>query len=60
MNEKEQGEGLSSLSACSLCEKNCLIFQTAEFILISSVAVAKSFSVLSLVQHIKVFFIKKV
>ena len=35
--------GWSSLSARSLCEKNCLL-------------VAKSFAVLSLIQHIKVFF----
>ena len=40
--------GGSSLSVRSLCEKNCLIF-------LSPLAVAKSFAVLSLVQHKGVF-----
>ena len=39
-----------------LCEKGCLIFQSAEFFLISCLAVAKSFAVLSLLQHVKLFF----
>ena len=40
-----------------LCEKGCLIFQSAEFFLISCLAVAKSFAVLSLLQHVKLFFL---
>ena len=36
-------KGGSSLSVHSLCKKNCLIFQTAVFFLISCLAVAKSF-----------------
>ena len=57
-NERKQtAGGGSSLSVRSLCEKNCLIFQCqTEFFLISCLAVAESFSILSLDQHIKVFF----
>ena len=40
---KTNNGGWSSLSARSLCEKNFLL-------------VAKSFAVLSLIQHIKLFF----
>ena len=36
-----------------------LIKQQIEFLLISCLAVAKSFAVLSQVQHMKVFFIKR-
>ena len=40
------GGGVSSLSVCSLCEKNCLIFKhQAEFFLITCLAVAKCFLV---------------
>ena len=53
--KKNQEERVSSLSLCSLCEKNSLIFKQQEFFLISYLGVAKSFSVLSVVQHIKLF-----
>ena len=53
--KKKQEERVSSLSLCSLCEKNSLIFKQQEFFLISYLGVAKSFSVLSVVQHIKLF-----
>ena len=54
-----RGRG-SSLSVCSSVKINAWFFkQQTEFFLISCLAVAKYFCVLSLVQHIKVFFIKK-
>ena len=57
---KQTGGGGSSLSVRSLCEKNYVIFtQQAKFSQISCLAVAKCFFVLSLVQHIKVFFYSK-
>ena len=31
--QKRTGEGVSSLSLCSLCKKSCLIFQTANRVL---------------------------
>ena len=41
-------------------KKNTWFFkQQTEFLLISCLAVAKSFAVLSQVQHMKVFFIKR-
>ena len=49
-----------SLTARSLCKKIAwYLKQQIEFFLISCLAVAKSFSVLSLVHHIKVFFLLK-
>ena len=47
------------LHICSV-KKNARFFkQQIEFFLISCLAAANNFSVLSLAQHIKVFFIKK-
>ena len=57
-NENDQWAVEWILSLCSLCEKHCLIFQTVIF-LISCLAVAKGFSVLSLVQHIGVSLLKR-
>ena len=60
-NEPGERERGSSLYVSSLCEKSAWFFkQKIEFLLISCSAVLICFSVLSLVQHLKVFFhIKK-
>ena len=56
---RERGEG-SSLYVRSLCKKiTWFLKQQAEFFLMSCLTVAKSFSVLSLVQHIKLFLLLK-
>ena len=56
----EEGEG-SSLSLHSLCEKKLPDFSNSKqsFFLIRCLAVAKSFSVFSLVQHVKGGFLLK-
>ena len=52
-----RGRRWSSLSVRSLCEINCLIFQTANRVLSDKLLSSLiSFAVLSLVLHIKVSF----
>ena len=55
-----RGEGVKPICMLALWKRVAWFFkQQTEFFLISCFAVAKSFAVLSLVQHIKVFFLKK-
>ena len=52
----EVGDG-GQASVCLLCEKNCVIFK--HHAVLSEKLLGSCFFVLSMFQHIKVFFIKK-
>ena len=58
-NKSEQNKGVAKLiCTLALWKKITWLFkQQIEFFLISCLAVAKSFAVFSLVQHIKAFFL---
>ena len=60
-NKNEQGEGLVK-PICTFAKKRLPVFSNSkqEFFLTSCLAVTTSFAVLSLVQDITVFSIKKV